>query len=82
MVLGVSMDAPRALQCPPGLLWGAFVGALGVSPGAFWMLFLVQEGIGSKSDEMHENDDPLNGIAVFLASRALQNVAKMVPDDR
>ena len=42
---GISIDAPRALQSPPELLWGAFVGALGVSPGAFWMIFLVQEGI-------------------------------------
>ena len=43
--VGVPIDAPRAPQSPPGLLWGAFVGALRVSPGAFWRFFLAQEGI-------------------------------------
>ena len=42
---GIYIDAAWALQSPPELLWGAFVGALGVSPGAFWLIFLVQEGI-------------------------------------
>ena len=59
--LGVSMDAPRALQSSPGLLWGAFWGAFGASWGAFWLIFLVQGGTRSENDEKLEKDDPLNG---------------------
>ena len=54
------MDASRALPSSPGVLWEMFWEALGVSWGAFLVIFLVQGGIRSESDEMLENDDPLN----------------------
>ncbi len=38
---GVPLDASRALQGAPGVSGGVFLDALGVSWGAFWMMFLV-----------------------------------------
>ena len=54
---GVSMDASRALQGVPGVLGGVFLEALGVSRGAFWIVFLVLGATGSENGEMLENDD-------------------------
>ena len=38
---GVSKDAARAPQSSPGVLWGVFWEALGVSWGAFLLIFSV-----------------------------------------
>ena len=80
MVLGVSMDASRALPSSPGVLWGVFWEALGVSWVAFWVIFLAQGGIRSENDEMLENDDPYGTFAMFSTSRGLRNEAKMLPE--
>ena len=37
------MDAFRALQRSPGVLWVVFWGALGVSWGAFLMILIIYE---------------------------------------
>ena len=54
--LGVSLDASRTLQGAPGVLGGVFLEALGISWGAFCLLFLVSGGTGSENDEMLEHD--------------------------
>ena len=76
MVWGVSMDASRALPSSPGVLWGVFWEALGVSWEAFLLIFLVQGGIRSENDEMLENDDPVMRFAMFLESQGLQHETK------
>ena len=75
------MDASRVLPSCPGMLWGVFWEALGVSWEAFLVILLLQGGIRSENDEMLENDDPLNGFALFLETQGLQNGTKMVPEE-
>ena len=62
-----------------GLLWVGFGGALGVSGGVFWIIFLAQSGLRSENCEMLENYDPLNGIAMFLRPQGLQNEVQIDP---
>ena len=78
----VSMDGSRALQGAPGVLGGVFLDALGVSRGAFWMIFLVVGGTGRENGEMLESDDPLNEHAMFRGFQGPQNETKMVPEEQ
>ena len=65
------MDASRELQSSPGVLWVVFWEALGVSWGAFLVIFLAQGGSRSENDEMLDNDDPFMRFAMFLDSQGL-----------
>ena len=75
----VSMDASRALQGAPGVLGGAFLETLGISWGAFWMIFWVEGGTGSEHDEMLENDELLNmNMQCFLGPKDSNMRAKLL----
>ena len=76
------MVASRALQGAPGVLGGVFLEALGVSRGAFWMIFLGLGSTGRENGEMFESDDPLNENAMFRGSQGPQNETKMVPEEQ
>ena len=80
---GCSEDALGVLRRPPGDAPGAPGGVpgsysepSGEPPGApgpsFWSCFGDQSRFRSGNGDMLENDDPLNGIAVFLRSQGIQ----------
>ena len=77
---GCSEDALGVLRRPPGDASGALGGGpgsysepSGEPPGALSPLFgaVSVTKVGGNGD-MFENDDPLNGIAVFLRSQGIQ----------
>ena len=49
VVLDVFGGTPEPLLGSPGLLLVAFGGALGVSGGAFWIIFLNRRGLRSEN---------------------------------
>ena len=86
--VGRSEDAPGVVRRPPGDVPGAPGEAPGSSLGlsgepsgvsvlSFLSFFDAKSRFRSGNGEMLENDDPLNGFAVFLRSQGLQDLVKM-----
>ena len=74
--LGVPRRPPRDAPGVSGRVPGSFSEPSLEAPGApglsFWSFFSGKSRFRSGNGDMLENDDPLNGIAVFLRSQGIQ----------
>ena len=74
--LGVLRRAPGDAPGAPGETPGSYSEPSWEAPGgpglSFWSCFGDQSRFRSGNGDMLENDDPLNGIAMFLRSQGIQ----------
>ena len=80
LALKVFWASLKVLLAFPELLWIGFEGVLGVSGGAFWLIFFFRRGLRQENFEMLVNNDLLIEFAVVSKPQGLQDEIHIDPE--